>query len=282
MENHKKGVWLVFIGVIFMSIESPLIKFSALPPLTIGLFYGLSIVLSTNLLLISRGKAFFVKSYTSETKGIILSGLFFALSNICFIAAVYYTGISKTVLILASSPVISALVAFFVLKQRTPMRIFVSTFFVFIGLYIILADDLDASSLVGNLFAFACVLSVSLLFCTLSHYTQASRLGYISFGGMLIVLFSAWGANFSVNFSSLFPIFLLGILITPFSRFLIGVGAKYVIPAEVGLLFVVESILAPIWGLLFLDEQISVSSFIGGAIILFSLVLNSLASLIKR
>jgi drug/metabolite transporter (DMT)-like permease len=280
--NHKKGIWLVFVGVVFMSIESPLIKFSALPPLTIALFYGLSIVLSTNLLLISKGKAFFIKSYVTDTKGTLLSGMFFGLSNICFIAAVYYGGISKTVLILASTPIISALVAFFVLKQHTPMRIFIATFFVFIGLYIILADDLNSHSLVGNLFAFACVLSISSLFCTLSLYTQASRLGYISFGGMLVVLFSVWGANLSVNFFALLPIFLLGLLITPLSRFLIGIGTKYVIPAEVGLLFVVESILAPIWGYLLLDEQITASSFVGGSIILFALILNSLASMIRR
>jgi len=280
--NHTKGIWLVLIGVIFMSIESPVIKFSALPPLTIGLFYGLFIMLSANVFLLSRGKTFFIKSYTTNTKGILLSGLFFGLSNICFITAVYYAGISKTVLILASTPIISALVAYFVLKQRTPMRIFISTFFVFIGLYIILADNLDSNSLVGNLFAFTCVLSLSSLFCTLSLYAQASRLGYISFGGMFIVLFCVWGTNFSVSFSDLLPILFLGLLITPLSRFLVGVGTKYVIPAEVGILFVLESVLAPIWGLLWLGEQISISSLIGGAIILLALIVNSLASLIKR
>ena len=96
------------------------------------------------------------------------------------------------------------------------------------------------------------------------------------------MLFSVWGANFSVNFLALLPIFLLGLLITPLSRFLIGLGTKYVIPAEVGLLFVVESILAPIWGYLLLDEQITASSFVGGAIILFALIVNSLASMIRR
>lgn len=282
MTQHTKGLLLTLIGVIFMSVESPLIQLSGLSGETVGFFFGISLMVASNLMILSKGKKYFVQSYTTQTKGLILSGLFMGISNFCFVMAVYYAGIAKTVLILASSPIISALIAFIFLKQKTPSRIFIATFFVFIGLYIILSDDLGQNSLIGNLFAFGCVLSFSSLFCALTFYKKASRLGYVSFGGFFVALFCVWQASFDVTMIALIPIVGMGLFITPVSRLLIGLGTRYLIAAEVGLLVIGESILAPIWGWWWLDEVISKSVFIGGAIILFALMLNSLSTLIKR
>ena len=282
MTSHTKGILLTLAGVILMSVESPLIQISGLTAQSVGFFFGICLMISTNLLLISKGEKFFVNSYIRSTRGVVLSGFLMGLSNFCFIMAVYYTGIAKTVLILASSPVVSALIAFVFLKQKTPMRIFVATIFVFIGLYIILIDDLGTDSLIGNLFAFGCVLSFSSLFCLLTHYKDASRLGYVSFGGFFVALFCVGSADFNADFTSLIPIIFMGLFITPFSRLFIGLGTRYIVPAEVGLLVIGESILAPIWGWWWLDEKISQSVFIGGSIILFALMLNSLTVLLKK
>jgi drug/metabolite transporter (DMT)-like permease len=281
MTPHAKGLLLTFGGVILMSAESPLIKYSGLSAQTIGFFFGLCIAISTNIMLLTQGKNFFISDYKRDFKGVVLAGFFMGLSNFFFIMAVYYTGIAKTVLILASSPVVSALIAYLFLKQHTPKRIFIATFFVFIGLYIILSDNLNGNSLIGNLYAFACVLTFSALFVTLSSHKDASRLGYVSFGGLFVVLFSIVHVNFNVDLEALVPIIFMGLIITPLSRLFIGLGTRYLIPAEVGLLVIGESILAPIWGWLWLDEIISTSVLIGGGIILVSLILNTLASLHK-
>lgn len=279
MTNHKKGILLTAIGVVLMSIEASLIKVSGLSALSVGFFFGIFIMISANLMLLSKGKEFFIQRYTISTKGLVLSGFLMGFSNFCFVLAVSYTGIAKSVLILAATPIISALIAFVFLKQKTPIRIFVATFFVFVGLYIIFSDDLGDNSLIGNFFALGCVLGLSTLFCILTFFQDASRLGYISFGGFFIALFSVWGASFDVTFTALLPIAFMGLFITPFSRLFIGLGTRYLIPAEVGFLVIGESVLAPIWGWLWLDEVISQTVFIGGAIILFSLIVNSLLTL---
>lgn len=279
MHRHTKGLLLTFSGVILMSFESPLIQISGLNGETAGFYFGLCMLLSTNFLMALKGKSFYINSYKKSFKGVIFSGFLMGMSNFFFVMAVYNTGIAKTVLILAASPIISALVAFIFLKQKTPRRVFLATIFVFSGLYLILSDDLSSSSLIGNLYAFGCVLSFSSLFCVLSFYKDASRMGYISFGGLFVVLFCVWNASFDISLSAFLPICLMGLLITPLSRLLIGFGTRYLIPAEVGLLVIGESILAPIWGWWWLDEVISQNVFIGGCIILFALMLNSIVAL---
>jgi len=74
MTNHKKGILLTLGGVVLMSVESPLIQISGLSAQTVGFFFGICLMISTNLLLISKGKKFFIDSYKTSTKGVVLSG----------------------------------------------------------------------------------------------------------------------------------------------------------------------------------------------------------------
>lgn len=279
MNNHTKGLLLVLLGVVLMSFESPLIQKSGLDGSSVSFFFGICLFITTNLIMISYGKRKFIEAYTIQKKGLLLSGLLMGSSNFFFITAVTYTGIAKTVLILAISPISSALFSYFIFKTKTPKRIFLATIFVFLGLYIILKDDLGANSLIGNVLALCCVICFSLMFCTLSHYKESSRVAYVSIAAVVVTVLSFFGASFDVTLEELLPIIFMGIIITPFSRIFLGSGAKYLLPAEVGLLVIAESILAPIWGWLWLDEKISFATFLGGAIILGTLIINSYFSL---
>ena len=84
MTQHSKGLLFTLTGVILMSVESPLIQISGLSAQNVGFFFGISLMLATNIMLISQGKEFFIKSYKTQTKGLILSGLFMGLSNYFF------------------------------------------------------------------------------------------------------------------------------------------------------------------------------------------------------
>ena len=73
----------------------------------------------------------------------------------------------------------------------------------------------------------------------------------------------------------------MGLLITPFSRVLMGNGTKFISASEVSLLMIIETIMAPVWVWLFLNEIPSSNTFIGGSIILATLILNSIYTLKK-
>ena len=174
---------------------------------------------------------------------------------------------------------VSALFALLILKEKTPSRIYVAAFFVFIGLYIIFADDLGTSDTLGNMFALGAVVCLSFLLVTLSRYKQASRIAYISLGGLFLSLFCALSMTFSISPMGLFFVALMGIVVTPFSRILIGMGTQYIIPAQVGLMIIAESVLAPFWGWWWLDEVPSHATFIGGSIIVMTIALNAIVTL---
>ena len=73
----------------------------------------------------------------------------------------------------------------------------------------------------------------------------------------------------------------MGLVISSFSRVLIGNGAKYISASEVSLLMLIETIMAPIWVWVFLNEIPTIYTFIGGSVIVATLVVNSLYTLKK-
>ncbi|MBN2964505.1 DMT family transporter [Sulfurospirillum sp. T05] len=279
MTPETKGLLITLAGVALMSAEAPLIRLANAPGVVVGVYFGLFVLLSTQLILLSQGVKTWRQSLSAQPQGALLAGLCMGVGNYCFVMAVSLTGIANTVLILASAPVVSALIALVILKEPTPLRIYIATFFVFIGLYIILSDDLGTGDFHGNLYAMGAVVCMSFLFVTLSRYKKASRVAFVSFGGFFMALFCGLSFSFEISLQGLFFVALMGLFVTPFSRILIGTGTQYLIPAHMGLLIIVESVLAPFWGWWWLDEVPTQATLLGGAIILGAITLNSLATL---
>jgi drug/metabolite transporter (DMT)-like permease len=275
VQSYTKGLLITLAGIALMSAEAPLIKLSKMPAQNIGFYFGLTVFFVTQLLLLKNNLAAWKSAHKVEYQGVLWAGIAMGLGNFCFINAVYYTGIANTVLILASAPVVSALIALWILKEPTPMRIYIASIVVFIGLYIIFMDQTQGLSLKGNLFALGALLCMSALFIALKKYQKASRIAYVSLGGLIVAFISLPGALGEVDLSGIGWILIMGIIVTPFSRILIGVGTRYLIPAEMGLLMITESILAPIWGWWWLNEIPPIPTILGGAIILAGISWNA-------
>jgi drug/metabolite transporter (DMT)-like permease len=275
MQLYTKGLLITLSGVALMSVEAPLIKLSNMSPQSIGFYFGLAVFLTTQLILLKNGTKAWKKAHQVQWQGIIWAGISMGIGNLCFINAVSYTGIANTVLILASAPVVSALIALWLLKEPTPLRIYIAAVIVFIGLYIIFADQTQGVNLKGNLFALGALLCMSSLFIALAKYKNASRVAFASLGGLIVTLTSLPGAYGSYETSGLIWVLIMGIIVTPFSRILIGIGSRYLIPAEMGLLVIAESILAPLWGWWWLGEVPPNTTVIGGAVILAGIGWNA-------
>jgi drug/metabolite transporter (DMT)-like permease len=67
----------------------------------------------------------------------------------------------------------------------------------------------------------------------------------------------------------------MGLYMVPVGTALMFLGPRYIPAAEVGLMLLLESILGPIWVWLVLSEHPGTQSFIGGGIILSTLVINA-------
>ena len=117
MSNHLKGLLIAFFGVLVLTPEGILVKLADSDSFTIlfwrGIFFALSILI---ILFISyRSRAFNeIKSIGKEG---ILIGCLTGLGGATFILAIHYTTLAKTLVIISASPLMVALVSFFLLIE---------------------------------------------------------------------------------------------------------------------------------------------------------------------
>lgn len=280
MSNNAKGLALTSLGVLIMSVESLLIKLTTISGFLFSFYLGIFIFISMASTLLFKKREFVKNAIKSHFNVLIICATIMGISNILFIEAVKTTTVANVVIIFSTSALFSALFAYLFFKEKMNKNILYASFFMFIGLFIIFNDKLGIGNLLGNLYALLCTALFSICFVLLSHYKQMDRVVLTAFSGVsLSVITFFFCDDLAIDLKTLSVIMLMGLLVSPISRLLLGNGAKYISASEVSLLMIIETIMAPIWVWIFLDEVPSSYTFIGGSVIVLTLIINSLYTL---
>ena len=284
MTNSAKGLALTSLGVFIMSLESLFIKFTTISPFLFSFYIGIFMFISMFTSFILNKKEYIKKALsTSPFLMLIICAFFMGLSNIFFITAVKTTTVANVVIIFSTAALFSALFAYLFFKEKITKNIVISSFFIFIGLFIIFNDNLEIGSFEGNIYALLCTALFSISFVLLSKYKEMDRTILTAFAGLALSILAIFFCDeLVVDFKTLMVLMIMGLLISPISRLLLGNGAKYISASEVSLLMIIETIMAPIWVWIFLNEIPSSYTFIGGSIIIVTLIINSLYNLKKN
>lgn len=283
--KHLLAILITVSGTLLMSIESLLIKLTTIDASLYAFYLGIFVFISTNFLLAVTQKKDIIKAYRTNLIIILLCGLFTGVSNFSFINAIKETSVANVVLITASSPLFSTLYAFFLYKEKSTKNVYIASFFIFVGLFVIFYEQLGKGQWLGNVYALVTVNMFSLIYVLMAKYKSASRLALTAIGGLSVSLFSLLlldNADFSLDNNNLLILLLAGLLVSPMSRVLIGVGTKRLPASEVGLLTIIQTVMAPLWVWLVLNEIPPRAAFIGGSIILAALLVNSIYLIQKK
>lgn len=278
--SYLIGVITTLIGVFLMSTESLLIKLSIISGTTYSFYIGILMFISLNAILLKGGFQKSLNIYKEGMKVILIAGILIGLANIFFIHAIKHTSIANSVIIKSSAPLFTTLFAYLFYKQKPHKNVFVASVFIFIGLIIIFSNQLSGGNLYGDILALFCTISFSLTFVLMARFKNVNRLAVIAFGGICITFMSSFFmedvSDFQVDVTSLYVLIIAGLIVSPFARMFILNGTKNIPASEVSLLSIFETILAPVWAWVFLQELPHVNTLIGGIIIIATLVLNSL------
>ena len=280
MTNNAKGLALTSIGIFIMSLESLLIKYTNVSSFVFSFYLGIFIFISMMVTLLFKEKTYVKNAFKSSFLILITCAIMMGASNIFFITAVKTTTVANVVIIFSTSALFSALIAYILYREKITKNILYASFFMFVGLYIIFNDSLELGSLVGNMYALFCTMLFSISFVLLSKYKEMDRIVLTAFSGIsLSILAYFLSEDLKIDLNNLLIVMFMGHIISSFSRVLIGNGAKYISASEVSLLMLIETIMAPIWVWIFLNEIPTIYTFIGGSVIILTLIINSLYTL---
>ena len=282
MTNNAKGLALTSLGVFIMSLESLFIKFTTISPFLFSFYIGIFMFISMISTFIFKEKAVLKKALTTNLPMMIVCAILMGTSNIFFITAVKTTTVANVVIIFSTAALFSALFAYLFYREKITKNIIVASFFMFVGLFIIFNDKLEIGSIEGNIYALLCTAFFATSYVILSRYKDMDRFILTAFSGLALSMIAFFFCDdLAIDFKTLAVVMIMGLLISPISRVFLGNGAKYISASEVSLLMIIETIMAPIWVWIFLNEVPSSYTFIGGSVIIGTLIVNSLYTLKK-
>lgn len=285
MSDYAKGLWLTLTGVLILSPDVLLIRLAGLPEWTLMFWRGAGMGGMIALwLLVTQGRGAMAAFRGVGLAGLAI-GLSYTIGNVSFLYSVGHTLAANTLFILATMPVFSALIARFVLNKPVPGRTWGTIAAVLAGVGLIAMGSAGGGQgdLLGDLAAVVTALSWAVIFAiagqkrTLSMVPAMAIAGFFAMG---VSLFLAPGL--SVPAASVPFVALIALIVTPGATALLSLGPRYLPPADVSLIMLLEAVFGPILVWLVLAEFPGAWTLAGGAVVLGALTLNNLVGLRER
>jgi len=212
----------------------------------------------------------------------LLGGFVMSLSFIAFVVAMTNTSVANVVFIISTQTMFLAIFGYFYLKEKVSLVSFISIFFAMSGITIMVGDSLTSGSFFGNLVALAIPINFSILVMIIRKNKNLDMVPAIFYSGIFSVIYGLiLSESFVFTSHDILMGFFLGVPQLAFGFICITIGSRSTPSATIGLLMLSETICAPIWVLLFLNEIPPVSTLIGGFIIIIAIIIKSFDKKIK-
>ena len=273
MSNHVRGVLLAVTGITLLSPDSLLIRLMESTSMTVLVLRGVFVTAVLVLLwcwMRRRDRS------PGDGRAEVLFALIWAVGAVCFVLSIRHTLVANTLIILALIPLFAAVIAVFWLRESPRPHTWFVIFGCLASVSLIFGVDLDSEHFLGDALALAAAVLLAFNFCLLRRRPRLKPVRGLMYGG----LFSTLIALPFADLSSIVPLDyvygpLLGGLIVPFSFLLISHACRLIQPAEVGLIMLIEMLLAPLMVWAVLGEIPELLVVVAGVLVLMLLVLDS-------
>ena len=280
LNDQQKGSLLAFVAVIFITPDSLFIRLSNLD--TWGLvfyrgiipfftvFFGMLIVYKLN---------FFKILFKSGFHGIIYI-FTFSITNITFVVSIQNTNVANTLVMIATAPMLSAILGSIFLKENADKKTWISIFITFLAIIYIFFDSLKLGNLYGDALGFITAIGLAVGAITIRSAKSKNLVPAAVVGKLFVALFALiFIETFDLVENDLIIVPIMCIMCVAIAFVLVTIAPRFIPAAEVNLFFLLETIIGPIWVWLFIKEQPSLETLIGGLVIIITIAFHSFLKL---
>jgi len=197
-----------------------------------------------------------------------------ALGTAAFITSFKFTSIANVSLIYAVSPLIAALLAWFVIGEKISSKTMAGCIGALSGVAIIVSGSLGKISLIGDLLALWMVIVMASIMVIYRKYPNTPGAGPAVLSSVLLLPFAAiFGNPFGVERTEVYILSAFGLLFA-IASVTLAEGAKRVPSGQTALLSILETPLAPVFAFLLLTEIPNTKTILGGSAVLFAVLFS--------
>ena len=282
--RNLPGPLLIFLGALSLSFGGLIVKSFEGATLWQILFWRSFFFTLTVLsfLIISYKKQTFKSFYNSGLAG-FFGGIILSFGFCGYVFAMYNTTVANTNFIISLQILFLAIFGYFFLKEKINLITLTSIILAITGVLLMVGNSLSPGELSGNLAAFTMPITFAILIMIVRKYPLVDMIPAQFVAGISSCLIGfLLSTKIMISPHDIFLGFLAGFFQIGFGFIFITIGARTTPSATVGIIMLSESVLGPLWAFLFVSERPSMYGLIGGAIILFAVLIQFYSLLSKN
>ena len=270
------GPLLIFFGALSLSFGGLIVKsFEGATLWQILFWRSLFFSLTVLTFLIITYKSKVLKSFHDSGLPGFIGGLILSIGFCGYVFAMYNTTVANTNFIISLQILFLAIFGFFFLKEKINLITLISIILAMSGVLLMVGNSLSPGELSGNLAAFTMPITFAVLIMIVRKFPSVDMVPAQFVAGVSSCLIGlSLSPTIMISPHDIFLGFLAGFFQIGFGFIFITIGARTTPSAIVGIIMLSESVLGPIWAFLFVSEIPSLYGLIGGAIILFAVLLQ--------
>ena len=211
----------------------------------------------------------------------IISAVCFAFGTTCYVASLTITNTATVSTIGATSPLITALLSYWVIGERPSVLNWLAGGLAMMGMLVIVRHGYASHNIWGIVLALGVPITFALQTLLLRLYRHFDMMTAICLGGFLSFVIGG-AASLTVPGHSAFILssydmgllLIMGVVQLGFPLILYGWGAKSVPAVMLAIITMLDAVFNPFWSWAFANEMPDMDTLIGGSIIVVAVVVS--------
>ena len=280
LTDQQKGSLMAFVAVMFITPDSLFIRLSNVDTWGLVFYRGIIPFFTVFLgMLIIYKLSFFKMLFNSGYHGLIYIGTF-SVTNITFVVSIQNTNVANTLVMIATAPMLSAILGAIFLKEPPDKKTWVSIIITFLAIIYIFFDSIKLGNFYGDILGFITALGLAVGAVTVRSAKSKNLVPAAVVGKLIVATFALFFIeSFVLIDRDLYIIPLMCIMCVAIPFVLVTIAPRFIPAEEVNLFFLLETIIGPIWVWLIIKEQPSIETLYGGAIIITTIGIHSFLKL---
>ena len=282
LSDQKKGSLMAFVAVMFITPDSLFIRLSYVETWSLVFYRGIIpfVLVFIGMLLIYRLKFFnLLRSNGYYGFAYVLT---FSVTNIAFVVSIQNTNVANTLIMIATAPMLSAILGSFFLKENPDKKTWVAIFITFFAALYIFYDSIKLGNFFGDILGFVAAMGLAVGAVIIRSAKKLNLVPSAVVGKLIIGLFAMlFVKDYSLNDNDIYIVPLMCVMCVAIPFVLVTIAPRFITAAEVNLFFLLETIIGPIWVWLVIKEQPTPETIVGGAIIVLTIATHSFLKLKK-
>ena len=209
-----------------------------------------------------------------------LLAVFLGTGFVAYVFALLYNTVANALFIFSCAPFLTGFLGWILLGERVATRTWFAIGVAMAGLAVMVVSELAVSHYLGTLLALWIPIAYAASIIAVRRSKRDNMLVALCLAGLVAGGLSAiFVTDFALTSRDLIISLYLGVFQVGVGFTLVVLGSRYVPAAQVGLLALVEPVLAPVWAWMGVGEVPSLATIVGGTIILLAITTDGILNI---